>query len=219
MKKIVAFNGSPRKNGNSVHLMDRFLKGAGNYTDRVNTIFLNELNLKYCQGCLRCNLLGYCSIRDDAWPGISREIQQSDILVFASPVYFHHVTAQMKTLIDRFRSFIHVALDKDGLQHTPRENWNKDFVLLLTMGSSDDIDAEPIVDLFRFITDTLGLANTLHTIKGKRLAVSNQVIKSEEELKKLYPKLNLEADLAATDCKTNKELLEKCYHLGQELTR
>jgi len=217
MKKIIAFNGSPRSNGNSFHLLKHFLKGVEKYTSDYEQIDTHNLNIEFCRGCLRCNLLGRCSIRGDQWAEISQKIRQADVLVFASPIYFHHVTAQLKKVLDRFRSFIRVELNESGLNHIPTEDWNKDFVLLLSMGSSDDADAQPVIDLFKFLTQTLGNSNKLHTIKGTRLAVSNQIVKTAEELKKLYPKLHLPEKLAEEDYKKNRELLEQCQRLGEIL--
>lgn len=219
MKKIVAFNGSPRSNGNSTHLLDHFFKGAEKNTTDYEQIDAHNLNIEFCRGCLRCNLIGRCSIQGDQWPEISQKISQADVLVFASPIYFHHVTAQLKKVLDRFRSFIRVELTEGGLNHIPTEDWNKDFVLLLSMGSSDDADAQPVIDLFNFLTQTLGTSNKLHTIKGIRLAVSNQIVKSAGELKKLYPKLNLPEHLAEEDNEKNAELLQQCRKLGEELTK
>ncbi|MGM0651083.1 MAG: flavodoxin family protein, partial [Bacteroidota bacterium] len=105
MKKVLAFNGSPRPNGNSTRLLEYFLKGAKIYTSDCEHIDTHNLNIAFCRGCLRCNLLGRCSIQGEKWKEISHKINQADVLVFASPIYFHHVTAQLKKLLDRFRSF------------------------------------------------------------------------------------------------------------------
>jgi hypothetical protein len=51
------------------------------------------------------------------------------------------------------------------------------------------------------------------------LAVSNQIVKSAGELKKLYPKLHLPENLAEVDYKKNKKLLEQCQRLGEMLAK
>jgi len=214
MKKIIAFNGSPRRNGNSVYMLDHFLQGAHLHTHQTEQIDTHHLEIEFCRGCLRCNLLGRCSIQSDRWPEISQKISTADVLVFASPIYFHHVTAQLKKLLDRFRSFIQVQLNEESLTHTPREEWNKDLVLLLSMGSSDPADAQPVIDLFHFISSTLGDHNRVHVINGTRLAVAEQVAKPEAALKTLYPKLNLSEHWASRDFKKNEHLLDQCYQLG-----
>lgn len=218
MKKIVAFNGSPRPTGNTSFLLQNFLDGAHENSANTEVILPHELKLDYCTGCLRCNVLRRCSISGDDWNTLSFKILDADVLVFAAPVYFHHVPAPLKGLIDRFRSFIHVQITETGLNHTPWQKWNKDFVLILSMGSSNPVDAEPVIDLFRFITSILGIGNKLHVIVATRLAVIKQVIREESELKELYQKLKLPAKLASTDFHRNSELLHECRKLGKELS-
>ncbi len=218
MKKVLILDGSTRKNGNTSYLVQHFMDGAKEHTDLIEHILVKDLNIKYCNGCLRCNLIKRCAIRNDDWEELSTKILATDVLVFASPIYFHHVTAPLKNIIDRFRSFIHVQITETGLKHTPWHTWNKDFVLLLSMGSSDDIDAKPVIELFEFMKDILGDGNHLHTIKGTRLAITRQIQKSEIELQELYPKLKLPEKLAKLDFEKNKKLLNECFKLGENLS-
>lgn len=218
MKRILAFNGSPRISGNTEFLLQSFLDGAGESSDLLEVIRPHELELKHCAGCLRCNILKRCSLRDDDWAEVSEKIEEADVLVFAAPVYFHHVPGPMKTMLDRFRSFVHVQMTPEGLLHTPHKKWNKDFVLILTMGSSDPVDADPIIELFEFVCDMLGSANKLHVIKASRLGMAKQVIKTKEELRKLYEKLRLPPGLANIDAERNKELMKECRLLGEKLS-
>ncbi len=217
MKKLLAFSGSPRLNGNSVAMLDHFLAGAGKEGSEVDVVRAQDLNLEYCSGCLRCNILKRCSMRNDDWESTRSRILESDVLVFATPVYFHHLTASLKKMLDRFRSFTHVQITESGLIHTPHHTWNKDFVLLLAMGSPDSAEAQPVIDLFRFMTEMLGEGNRLHVICGTRLAVSRQVIRTEQELLELYPKLGLPASLAKQDYLTNLAVLSECEALGERL--
>lgn len=216
--RILAFNGSPRPTGNSAHLLDRFAAGTAKNGVTTEVIHPHTLNLKPCTGCLRCNVLKRCSIRDDDWTWLNEKILAADVLVFASPVYFHHLPAPLKSVIDRFRSFIHVAVTETGLAHTPWTEWKKSFVLILSMGSSDDRDAAPVEDLFRFMTSILGPGNRLHTLKATRLAVTKQVVRSREELAQLYEKMQLPALLADKDYERNRELLRQCEALGERLS-
>ncbi|UCH13027.1 MAG: flavodoxin family protein [Bacteroidales bacterium] len=219
MKKVLALNGSMRRNGNTSILLRHFLNGAGNSTGAVEEIIAHDINLEYCRGCLRCNLIGKCSVNDDDWVEISSKILDADVIVFASPIYFHHITASLKKVIERFRSFVHVQITETGLKHTPREEWNKDFVLLLCMGSSDVSDSDPVIELFKYIKSILGPKNRLHIITATRLAVVNQVSKTEAELEKLYPKLNLPANLAKEDYRKNQKVIKQCFELGKGLAK
>ena len=218
MKKILAFNGSPRTSGNSTCMLQHFMEGARQNTTSLDEVRTNDLNLKNCQGCLRCNILRRCSISEDEWPELSRKIIESDILVLATPIYFHHLPASLKKVIDRFRSFVHVQITETGLIHTPWEKWNKDFVLLLSMGSPDEADAKPVIELFEFMTSILGKGNRLQVITAKRLAMAKQIIQSREVLENLYAKLQLPVNLAGIDHQANLQTLEDCYRMGVGLS-
>ena len=215
---ILAFNGSPRASGNTSHLLARFAEGTARNGIGTEVLHPHTINLKPCTGCLRCNVLKSCSIRDDDWSWLSRKILAARVLVFASPVYFHHLPSPLKAVIDRFRSFIHVAVTEEGLEHTPWESWSKEFVLILSMGSSDDRDAAPVVELFRFMTGILGPENRLHTILGTRLAVTRQVVRNREDLAALYEKMQLPPHLVALDHARNEKLLDECEQLGASLS-
>ncbi|MCK5170464.1 MAG: flavodoxin family protein [Bacteroidales bacterium] len=219
MKKVLVLDGSTRKLGNTSILLQHFVNGAKNNTEDIEQVQAKDIDIKYCNGCLRCNLIKRCSIRDDDWEDLSQKIDEADVLVFASPIYFHYLTAPLKNIIDRFRSFVHVQITETGLIHTPFKEWNKDFVLLLSMGSSDDKDAQPVIDLFEYMKEVLGEKNRLHVIKATRLAVIKQVQKTEEELKELYPKLKLDESLAEADFIKNQEILKECFDLGEAFTK
>jgi multimeric flavodoxin WrbA len=215
---ILAFSGSPRRKGNSSLLLAEMLRGAQEAGARVEEVIAEDVNMKYCKCCLRCNLLKRCAIKDDNWPELSQKILAANVLVFASPIYFHHLTAPLKKILDRFRSFLHVQITETGLKHIPWHEWKKNFVLILTLGSSNDADAQPVIELFNYIASILGPENKLYSITGTRLAVVNQVKMTEKELHDLYPKLNLPEHLVEKDYKSNQRLLETCFELGKKLT-
>ncbi|MBL7005996.1 MAG: flavodoxin family protein [Spirochaetia bacterium] len=216
--KILAFTASPRQNGNSAALLESFLAGAVEAGAEAETIATEKADIISCRGCLSCNLLKHCIIRKDGWQELSRKILDADVLVFATPIYFHHTTASCKRILDRFRSFIHVQITETGLIHTPHQPWNKKFVLLAALGSSSSEDAEPLIDLFGFIQETLGDHNSFESIIGTRLAVGGQILFTEEQLVNLYAKLGLPVRLAAEDAVRNAELLEQAGILGRHCT-
>lgn len=217
MKRILAFNGSPRRTGNTSLLLKELLGGANEAGAHTEEIIATEANIAHCRGCLRCNMLQNCVIRDDDWQELHQKIIQSDALIFASPIYFHHLTAPLKKIIDRFRSFIHVQITENGLIHTPWQKWQKQFVLLLCLGSPQTADAQPVIHLFEFMTNVLGSDNQLYYLIGTRLAVVHQAKMTLEELRALYPKLKLPLHLAEQDYHRNQALLKRCYEAGREL--
>ena len=217
MKKVLAFSGSPRANSNSEILLENFNKGAKTSNAQITWHNIKDLKIKACTGCLRCNIVKRCTLRDDDWNLLINDILEADIIVFATPVYFHHVPGPMKVLLDRFRSFVHVGITETGLTYTPHEEWEKDFVLLLTMGTADKSDAKPIMDMFEFICKVMGEKNNLHAITATRLAVARQILRTEEELREVYIKMNINPDLAKPDYRNNINLLDESFDLGSRL--
>jgi putative NADPH-quinone reductase len=218
MRKILALNGSPRTSGNTTHLLEAFVSGAGEKGVSTRIYRAHELNMKPCTGCLRCNVLKRCSQSGDDWEELQGKILEADVLVFAAPVYFHHLPAPMKLILDRFRSFSHVRITENGLVHTPHTEWKRDFVLILSQGSPDPADSRPVIDLFDYICTIMGGRNRLHVVTATRLAMVNQVKKNEEELRLLYRKLGIPESLAEKDVLNNREHLERCRQLGISLS-
>lgn len=69
---------------------------------QTKSICLKDLNINYCNGCLTCAKSGYCSIDEiDDFTIIRKELAESGIVFFASPVYFHSVPGIMKTEYQR----------------------------------------------------------------------------------------------------------------------
>ena len=214
--KIVAFDGSPRKNGNSTMLLRAFLEQFEDRAD-INVYKTDELNIKPCRGCLMCNKLKRCAIRHDEWAALSHQILCADVLAFSTPVYFHHTTASMKKLIDRFRSFLHVQITEEGVIHTTHEDWRKKLFLFTAHGSSSPVEARPLNELFQFMTEALGPGNELKIINGLRLAVSAQIGFNKERMLKTYEMLGLPADLVDEDLKKNSEWLDTARRFADEI--
>jgi multimeric flavodoxin WrbA len=101
--KTVSFLGSPRKKGNTAMLLDSVIKGmesAGSTGGEY--IYLNEKNIRPCQGCNSCKKEGAAGcVQKDDMQGIYPLIAKSDLIILATPIYWWSVTAQMKLLIDR----------------------------------------------------------------------------------------------------------------------
>ena len=215
--KILALKGSPRENSNSTIMLNRFLEGCEKSGGEIKSIKPRDLGIKPCAGCLRCNLIRRCSLRGDDWEQLSNDILDADIIAISSPVYFFNFPSELKGIIDRFRSFIHVRITEDGLIHTPWVAWRKKFVVLLSMGSPDEKEGSGIIDVMRFIVKELGENNELHTFNGTRLAVQGQIEFGPDKLKSLYKKLQIPTELADPDHARNRDLLSHLYSLGTEL--
>ena len=115
MSLMVAFIGSPRKNGNTDNLVDEVLKGAQSKNIEIKKFYLNDLDIKGCQGCLYCRKNLTCIIKDDMVE-IYDYIKKADYIVLGSPVYICQVSAQAKLLLDR----LYPLTEIDKSKHTPR---------------------------------------------------------------------------------------------------
>lgn len=101
-KRITVFMASPRKNGNSDKLANAFIKGAENANNCVNIIVIRDYNINGCIGCEYCyEHNGECSQKDDM-QRVYSILETTDVVVFATPIYYQSFPAQLKAVIDRF---------------------------------------------------------------------------------------------------------------------
>lgn len=103
-RKILAFAGSPRRNGNSEKLLDRAITGAlqADPAADVRKLVLNEMKFIPCQNCGFCSGRGVCRYAaGDDMGGIYEAIDSCDRFIIASPIYFASLSAQIKAMIDR----------------------------------------------------------------------------------------------------------------------
>lgn len=99
-KKVLVISTSPRKGGNSDTLADALMEGAREAGHTVEKVTLYDKAIGFCKGCLTCVKTQRCVIRDNA-NGIVQKMQEADVLVFATPIYYYGLCGQMKTLLDR----------------------------------------------------------------------------------------------------------------------
>ena len=112
-KKILILEGSPRKGGNTDLLSDEFIRGAKEAGHKVEKIYLQEKEIRYCIDCEVCQKKNNGCIQKDDFSQVCQKMIDSDIWVLVSPVYYYSITAQMKTLIDRTYSALTRISDKD----------------------------------------------------------------------------------------------------------
>lgn len=102
VKKVVVLLGSPRRKGNSALLAARIARGARSAGAKVETVFLQDLNIAPCKSCYACqkeNSKG-CSI-NDAMQEVYPKLLAAEGWVIASPVYWFTMSAQTKLFMDR----------------------------------------------------------------------------------------------------------------------
>ena len=141
--KILVLTGSPRKNGNSATLADNFIKGAeeaGHTVVRFDAAFKK---VHPCIACNKCGMDGPCIFKDD-FDFVRENIVDADAVVFATPMYYFGISAQLKAVIDRFYAI-------NGKIHRPKKA-----VLLMTYANSAASEAEPIKKHYEVLLNYLG---------------------------------------------------------------
>ncbi len=141
--KILVITGSPRKNGNSNTLAEHFIRGAmeaGHEVVRFDAAFKS---VHPCIGCNKCNMNGECVFKDD-FEFVRKNIIDSDLVVFATPMYYFGISAQIKAVIDRFYAI-------NGQIHVPKKA-----VLIMTYANSSASEAQPIISHYQVLLKYLG---------------------------------------------------------------
>ncbi len=98
---VLGLQGSPRKKGNSHHLLTTFMTAMQELGAQTEIIDVPRRDIRPCLELVVCEKKGFCPIEDDMQREIYRLIRMADVIVMASPVFFYSVTAQLKGLIDR----------------------------------------------------------------------------------------------------------------------
>lgn len=100
---ILILQSSPNLQGSTAILTDEFARGAREAGHTVTRVDVDRLDVAPCTGCVACGYEGPCVQHDDM-DNLRRQILATDMLVLATPLYYYGMTAQLKTVIDRFCS-------------------------------------------------------------------------------------------------------------------
>ena len=104
--KVIAINGSPRKNWNTDTLLKKALDGAASAGAETEMVYLYDLKFRGCVSCLACKLQkkprpNRCVLRDDLTTVLDK-VHEADAVILGSPIYFSEVTGEMRSFFERF---------------------------------------------------------------------------------------------------------------------
>ena len=135
-QNIVLLSGSPRKGGNTDSLAAAFRDGAESVGKTVTLFRVADMEIGGCLGCGHCHEeIGVC-VQNDDMTQILTALRRADAIVFATPIYFFNVSAQLKSAIDRTYALL-------------RENRpTKRAALLITCGAGGVKAAEAAVVMY-----------------------------------------------------------------------
>ncbi len=104
--KVIAINGSPRKNWNTATLLEKALEGAKTEGAETELIHLYDLEFKGCISCFACKVKGgkslaRCSVKDELTPVLER-LEDADAVILGSPIYLGNLTGEIRSFMERY---------------------------------------------------------------------------------------------------------------------
>lgn len=103
--KVLGFNGSPRKNGNTAIVLNHALEGAASKGAETELVNLYDLNYKGCISCFACKRIGgksygKCALNDEL-TAVLKKVDEADAIILGSPIYLGVVTGEMRSFMER----------------------------------------------------------------------------------------------------------------------
>ena len=164
-KKVFVVNSTPRKGGNSEILAEEFARGAREAGHSVTMINVRDFDLKFCIGCLYCQSHDECVLPDEM-NGLYDQVQSSDVLVFATPIYYYEMSGQLKTFLDRLNPLY------------ARQNNFKDVYLLATAADEEDSAMDGAVKGIQGWIDCFNGVRLAGVVRGTDAGDAGTVVKT-----------------------------------------
>jgi multimeric flavodoxin WrbA len=184
--KIMAIMGSPRHKGDTNFVVDRFITGAESAGHTVKKIHVANLNFKGCSGCMACSekKVEIC-VHNDDFTALVPEIRDTDCLLISTPIYFGHMTGNLKNFMDRFYTFCLEDFKIRDLQ-------GKKYITVVSSGAPVEVFCQPVTEFFKtWFGEFFKLESVGHLMVGdlmgpgeitKKLAILNQAELMGKEL-------------------------------------
>jgi multimeric flavodoxin WrbA len=188
---VLAILGSPHPNGNTATFLQQVLKGAATQGAITTIISANNLAIRDCQACNACKKAGQCILKDDMQK-IYNKINESDVIIFASPNYMGGITGNLKPVIDRLYAYI--SASETGELKTIITSPKK-VLLLITQNAPED---SHYIEAFTPLKGILGLIFQGSFDRPSELLVAP----------------NMKGPMSVA---TNTQLMQKAYTAGESL--
>ena len=140
-KKILVLTGSPRTGGNSEQLADAFIRGAESAGHEVTKFRAGKSRILGCIACNKCYSKGAACVFNDDFNELAPLIEQSDMIVFVTPLYWFTFTSQIKAAIDKLYALL---VGKRDIKIT-------ESMLMVCAETDDRSDFDGIVESYRLI--------------------------------------------------------------------
>jgi len=184
--KISCLLGSPRQNSNSAAIAGRFTNTAASLGAKVETVVLNQLNYRGCQGCMACKTTSDKCVVEDDLAGVLESLKEADVVVMAMPVYCSDVPGQVKCFLDRTFSYMKPDFRTEG--SPSRVPLGKKLVFIITQGAPvEEMFADIPQKYTAFLKRSMGFGDT-YLIRGVgvggggAVGVPDQYLQKAEEI-------------------------------------
>lgn len=175
--------------GSTDILLDRALEGASSGGAKTEKIFLNNLSFKPCQECRGCDKTGSCVIKDDMRT-VYDKVDGADAVILASPIFFTNITAQLKSMVDRFQCR---WVAKNVLKKMTTPDPKKKGLFICVSAMDKDEFLQNALNTIRAFYNTIGIKDVRHIYCG-----------------------GLET---ASDLSGRQDVMEKAYEEGRSLAK
>jgi multimeric flavodoxin WrbA len=164
--KTVIINGSPRRNGNTVTLIEEFKKHVDGEVVEVSTYYRN---VKPCIDCRYCWKYSGCAVNDDM-QDIYEEIEDADNVILASPLNFSELTGSLLGLASRFQCYYAARVIRKDKTFSMKKK--KGFLFLV--GGGDSKNTGKAEETARIILREINadLSGVVRSIKTDKLPAS-----------------------------------------------
>ena len=172
-KKVLIVSSSLRGGSNSEILAHEVEKGAIDAGNEVEFIALKGKNIKFCIGCLACQKTGKCVQKDDMADLIGK-VQNADVLIFATPIYYYEMSGQLKTFLDRCNPLY------------SQENKFKDVYLITSAYDSSKKAADRAISGLKGWIECFEQSRFAGALVGGGIDAPKAALEQEDLLKKAY---------------------------------
>jgi len=150
--KIIGFNGSPRKNGNTKTLMTEMLRGAESAGAEITFIHLPSYHIENCIGCERCRKDKTCTQFFDGMHLLYPLLDEAEGIILGSPTYNYDMTPWMKAFIDRMYPFFDFGEVRPGPYSSQLANRGKK---ALVFGVCEQVNPEEMTHNITCMRDAI----------------------------------------------------------------
>ena len=177
-KRVLVLTASPRKNGNTDKMADAFIRGAEQAGHSVTKFAAALKKIGGCTSCYTCwSTGGACSVKD-GFKELEPLLENSDVVLIASPLYWFSFPGQIKNVIDRL-----VAYTGSDI---PRPQSIKESYLFICGGDTNKEYYEPALGVYRGTAEFLGWTDRgiLQTggLDGEGAMEASGVLEQAEEI-------------------------------------